>query len=84
MHLCGEEILGSEDIEFRMKRMQRNYSMGFNLNDTSRILECIRSVTKNDIIEFIEKLFDFNKMAFVVYGKSLSMKSKRNILCRKK
>lgn len=84
MHLCGEEILGSEDMEFRMKRMQRNYSMGFNLNDTSRILECIRSVTKNDIIEFIEKLFDFNKMAFVVYGKSLSMKSKRNILCRKK
>ncbi len=68
-HLCGEETIGECDMEFVMKRIQRNYSMGFSLLETQEILECIRDVTKNDIMEFAGKILDESKKALVIYGK---------------
>ncbi len=69
-HLCGEEIINGEDVEYIMKRLQRNYSLGFPFYETDDIIRNIRLVTKEDIIAFVKKLLNKNNCAFVAYGAS--------------
>lgn len=70
-HLLGEEKINSCDTEFMMKNLQRNYSLGFLPYTTEHSLDCIRSVQKNDIIDFARKLLVNRNAACVVYGKGL-------------
>lgn len=67
-HVCGEEIIGSEDPEYLMKRLQNYNSLGFDLLETADICKCIRSVSKNDIIEFTKNLIVSEKKCQLIYG----------------
>lgn len=69
-HLCGEEIINSEDVEYIMKRLQRNYSLGFPFYETDDIIRAIRQVSKDDILNFIKKLLNKKNCAFIAYGAS--------------
>lgn len=68
-HICGEEIIGSEDPEYLMKRLQNYNSLGFDLLETSEICKSIRSVSKNDIIEFAKNLIVKEKKCQLIYGR---------------
>ncbi len=69
-HLCGEEIINGEDVEYIMKRLQRNYSLGFPFYETDDIIRDIRLVTKEDILELVKNLLDKKNCAFVAFGAS--------------
>ena len=68
-HLCGEELMGCDDVEYVMKKLQRHYQMSLSLSDTNETVGAIRSIGKNDIIEFVRKNFTDSKPAVFVYGK---------------
>ena len=69
-HLCGEEVINGEDVEYVMKRLQRNYSLGFPFCETDDIIKDIRLVTKEDILSLVRRLLNKDKCAFVAYGAS--------------
>jgi len=75
-HLCGEEIILSEDIENRMKRLFRNFSYGFAQNDWEKTVERLRSVDKEALRKAISSLFDGSSAAFVIYGPKLTAKQR--------
>lgn len=79
-HLCGEELMGDCDMEFVMRRNQKNYFMGLKLFETEEILSSIRNVTKNDIIELIQSVIKNDKRTVFVYGKKLSKIKQKEIL----
>lgn len=83
-HICGDEIMGSSDNEYLMKRCQKNLSLNFPLRTTEEVLECIRSLEKHDIIEVIRKLFNTDGRNLLVYGPKLSSRVKKEILCLEK
>lgn len=76
-HLCGEETIGGEDVEYKMKRLARNHEMGFPLRDTDGTIALIRSVTKDDIDEVVATLLDEKSRSFVSYGPRMSLKIRR-------
>ena len=78
-HLCGEEIILSEDIESRMKRLFRNYSYGFAQTDWSLTVEQLRSVDNDALRKAISDLFEGGKVAFVVYGAKLTEKQREKL-----
>ncbi len=75
-HLCGEEIILSEDIENRMKRLFRNFSYGFAQNDWEKTVERLRSVDKEALSKAVSSLFDGSSAAFVIYGPKLTAKQR--------
>lgn len=75
-HLLGEEKINSCDTEFIMKNLQRNYSLGFSPYTTEHSLDCIRSVQKDDIIDFVKRFLVNTNAACVVYGKGLKKTKK--------
>ena len=79
-HICGEEIMGSSDCEYLMKRHQKNFSLKFPLRNTEEVIQCIRSIEKNDIIKLVEKIIDVKKMNLIVYGPKIPSKIKKEIL----
>ena len=78
-HLCGEEIILSEDIESRMKRLFRNYSYGFAQSDWSQTVERLRSVDNAALRKATVALFDGSRIAFVVYGPKLTEKQREKL-----
>lgn len=80
-HLTGEETIASQDSEYIMKRLERNYLMGFSNWSSDDIIKEISSVTKDEIHSLINGLFDFSKQNVLVYGSSLKAKQKKEILC---
>lgn len=83
-HLCGEEIMNDLDPEFVMKRLQRFYYLNLPLLSTNEIINGILAIEKNDIIEFTKKCFFDKESALLIFGHSLSLKEKKEILCHKK
>jgi len=82
-HLCGEEIISSDETEYCMKRLLRNYEMGFELRDTDSTVQGIRAVTKEDIIQAAEKLLGNDaKSAFISFGPRLPHAVKKEIICQ--
>jgi predicted Zn-dependent peptidase len=79
-HLCGEELISSEDTEYRMKRLMRNSAFGFPLRDTEGTLSLIRSVGRDDIARELRGLFGRggkdSALVNVVYGPKLSAKTR--------
>jgi predicted Zn-dependent peptidase len=67
-HLCGEELISSQDMEYRMKRLMRNSAMGFPLRNTEETLELIRNVSEQEVAVELEKLFFHSRRADVVFG----------------
>ena len=68
-HLCGEEMMGSDDVEFVLKKLQRHYLLSLPLLNAQETVGTIRSIGKNDIIEFVEKNLKNIDPAVFVYGK---------------
>lgn len=80
-HLCGEEIMTSSDMEYAMKRNQKNNSMGLSLCSFNETIDHIRKVSKDDIINLVKRVFNKEEMSLLVYGPKLSKKDKKEILC---
>lgn len=78
-HICGEEIISSEDMEYRVKRLFRNYSFGFSQKSTEEILSLIRSISKKEIEKTIQTLLDFDNASLFVYGSNPSKTLKDKI-----
>jgi predicted Zn-dependent peptidase len=67
-HLCGEEMISSEDMEYRMKRLMRNSALGFPLRGTEETLALIRAVTPASVTNEMQALLQPRSRADVVYG----------------
>ncbi len=78
-HLCGEEIVNAEDAESRMKKLYRNFSMGFVQSDWKSTVDQIRSVTKKVIEKTAEELIVRDKRTLVVFGPKLSYFEKKRL-----
>ena len=78
-HLCGEEIINSEDVENRMKRLFRLYSFDFEMETIEETVNQIRSITKNDILAVLPKLLDLENKALVFYGPKINKLTKQEI-----
>jgi predicted Zn-dependent peptidase len=74
-HLCGEELISSEDMEYRMKRLMRNRAMGFPLRGTDETLALVRGIGKKDVEREMALLFA-GARADVVYGPKLAAASR--------
>lgn len=78
-HLCGEEMIASEDAEYRMKRLARNFLAGYSLASTEEIIAMLKKIELKDLNDAIKLLFDESKSALVVYGPKLSSSRKKKI-----
>lgn len=78
-HLCGEEIVSSEETEYRMKRMQRSLAWGFPCRSAEETAALIRSIKDEEIAEALLKLCEYSRAALVVYGPALTVKMKSKI-----
>ncbi|MBP5176000.1 MAG: insulinase family protein [Treponema sp.] len=79
-HICGEEIMGSDDVEYVMKRLQRCSFMGLPLAGKDDVINSVRSVSMEDVESLAEKIIDDSMRSVFVYGRSLSAGQKK--LCR--
>jgi predicted Zn-dependent peptidase len=71
-HLCGEEIISEEDMEYRMKRLMRNHLNGFQRGSLEATLALIHDIQRAELDTLLKELLDFAQLAFVVYGPKLS------------
>lgn len=78
-HVCGEEMIASEDVEYRMKRLARSYQSGYTVRTTEDIIEIFRSIQKADIEEAVKMLFNDEKASVVVFGPKLKASEKQKI-----
>ncbi len=78
-HLCGEEIVNAEDAESRMKKLYRNFSMGFRQSDWKCTVDQIRSVTKAMIEKTVAELIVPDRRTLVVFGPKLSCFEKKRL-----
>lgn len=78
-HLCGEEMISSEDIEQHTKRLIRNYYQGFEYLNSDDVIKIIKSVTKDDIIACINEVLINESKTLVIYGPKLSRSKQKRI-----
>ncbi|NLK47027.1 MAG: insulinase family protein [Treponema sp.] len=74
-HIVGEEIIASEDVELRMKRLARLHFSNFPLIVYTEFVKNIRSLSKEDLLFQLSEMLDFSKETIVVYGGSYGFKS---------
>lgn len=77
--ISGLENMNDTSSVFLMRRLWNFYSLGFDLMTTEEFLESLRSVKKDDIISFVNRLIDESRMNLVVYGQRLSLMDSRRI-----
>jgi predicted Zn-dependent peptidase len=78
-HLCGDEIIAQEDMEYRMKRLMRNHLTGFKCDSLEATLALIRDIQKDELEGLLKEMLDFQRMAFVVYGPALTERTRQRI-----
>ena len=71
-HLCGEEIMGEADMEAHLKRIYRNYAMGFSQCGTEETISLIRSINADDVKDVISAIFK-NPFVFLFGSKKKSL-----------
>ena len=88
-HCSGEETMNSEEMEYVMKRLERNHQMGFPLRTTEETAACIRTVSKDDILTVVSELLGeiketnvIRNASFVSYGPKLPNAVRKDIECR--
>lgn len=79
-HVCGEEIIAAEEMEYRSKRLFRHHSFGFPQSSTEEIAELIHGLTSQEVAAILDSLLDFQQTALLVYGSNPSESFKRKIL----
>ncbi len=67
-HICGEEIISSEDMEQRMKFLSRNFSLQFSQSTLEETIEEIRSVTRVELTNTLQELLNPENEALLEYG----------------
>lgn len=67
-HICGEEIINSEDMEQRMKFLSRNFSLNFVQTNLEETLDEIRSVTREELTITLHELLNPENEALLEYG----------------
>lgn len=77
--ISGTEIMNEINSAFLMRRLWNFYSMGFDLMDTRDFIDSLRTINKNDIIEFVQNLLSSDKMNVVVYGSKIGISARREI-----
>jgi predicted Zn-dependent peptidase len=81
-HLCGEELISSEDMEYRVKGLMRNRARGFPYRTTGETLSLIRSVSPEDLAAEAARLFRPAFRADIVYGPKLSARVLKKLQSR--
>ena len=79
-HICGEEIIAAEDMDYRSKRLFRHHSFGFPQTTTQEIADLIHSLTKDEVTNALHQLLDFDKAALLVYGNNPTESFQKKIL----
>lgn len=79
-HICGEEIINSEDMEQRMKSLARNWYMDFSQYTPEQTIEAIRAVSKQNLIDVLTHLLDSKNESLLVYGPPLSTQAKKRLV----
>lgn len=79
-HVCGEEIIAAEDMEYRSKRLYRHYSLGFPQASTEEIINLIQGLSGQDVAAALDGLLDFRQTALLVYGSNPSEPFQKKIL----
>lgn len=79
-HVCGEEIIAAEDIDYRAKRLFRHHSLGFPQATTEEIVDLIHSLTTEEVAAALNKLLDFDKASLLVYGNRPTESFQKKIL----
>ncbi|MCR5699349.1 MAG: insulinase family protein [Treponemataceae bacterium] len=70
-HLCGEEIMASEDVEQRMKGLARSYFAGYESIEIETIIDMIQNTTHEQLREVLDEIKKSKENAFIVYGPPL-------------
>ncbi len=78
-HLCGEEIMASEDMEQRMKQMARCWFSGYNQNSSDNILKIINEIQLDDLYDILKMIQSNLQKALVIYGPKVKALNKKNI-----
>ena len=78
-HLCGEEIMASEDMEQRMKQMARCWFSGYNQNSSDNILKIISEIQLDDLYNILKMIKSNLEKALVIYGPKVKAQNKKNI-----
>lgn len=76
-HLCGEEIIASEDPEQRMKQLALQYFLDLPLVNSEERIEEIKKTKVEHIEALIKNNLHVSKSAFALYGPSLDFYTKR-------
>ena len=79
-HICGEEVIAAEDMDYRSKRLFRHHSFGFPQTTTQEIADLIHSLTKDEVTNALHQLLDFDKAALLVYGNNPTESFQKKIL----
>ncbi|MDD6485959.1 MAG: pitrilysin family protein [Spirochaetales bacterium] len=74
-HIAGEEIISSEDVEARMKRLARLSLFNFPLRSYNESIDNIRALSKEELSAELAEMLDFSNETVVVYGGSYGFKS---------
>ncbi len=79
-HICGEEIIAAEDMEYRSKRLYRHHAFGFPLASTQEIVDLICGLSSQEVAAALDSLLDLRQSALLVYGSNPSDSFRRKIL----
>lgn len=78
--ISGLETMNDVNSVFLMRRLWNFYSLGFKTMTTEEFLESLRTISKDDIIEFVRRLIDSSRRSIVVYGQKLSFFDRKKIM----
>lgn len=78
-HVYGEEIINSADADYRMKLLARHYFMNFAPIHHNELLLLIRSITKAELIDYLNRNLSFQKASTIIYGPAISEKTKKTL-----
>jgi predicted Zn-dependent peptidase len=79
-HLCGEEIMSSDDMEQRMKQMARFYFSGYSQHSSEDILKIINEIQLEDLYEILKMIKIDLEKSLVIYGPKVKSADKKMIL----
>ncbi len=78
-HICGEEIIASEDTEQRMKQLARLYFMKLPVLSSEERIERIMQIKLDQLQPLLVNLSDAKEKALALYGPSVSLGKKKLI-----
>jgi predicted Zn-dependent peptidase len=78
-HLCGEEIIFAEDMEYRMKHLVRTHQSGFTPCNPQGVIHTVRDMGVGELRKLLGEMLTFEQAALVVYGPRLTEKTKNLI-----